>query len=314
MPPPGPRPGNEERERVVNFHALKVYCEVVRLQSFSRGAAACGISQSAASQIVLQLEKELGMRLVDRKVRPPRPTPEGDVYYRGSQDLLYQHRLIVEEMRRLRHRVEGDLRVASIYSVGLHTLTHYTRKFMADNPGTVIHLEYLHPEKVYSAVLEDAADVGVTSYPKPKGGIVVIPWLEEEMWLVCGSEHPLARKKKVRPADLQGQSFVGFVTDLPIRREIDRALKHHGVSVELVGEFDNIETIKQAVQLSTAVTILPRPSVSLEVGRGMLMGVPLESFDLRRPVGIIHKKKKRLTQTAARFIESLLAGPGPDAP
>jgi len=305
---PAPQRGSWREAHIVNLHALKVFCEVVRLQSFSRGAAACGISQSAASQIIRHLERELETRLIDRKVRPPRPTPEGEVYYRGSQELLHRHRLIVEEMLQLREKVAGNLRVASIYSVGLHTLTHYTKRFMASNPGTVIRLEYLHPDKVYAAVLNDEADIGVTSYPKLTRGLVVIPWVEEEMVLVCSPEHRLAKKKRIRPADLEGARLVAFDSGLPIRREIDRALKQQQVTVELVGEFDNIETIKQAVELSDAVSILPRPSILHEIETGTLVGLPIDTLELRRPVGIIRKKRKKLTQTAARFIDSLVAG------
>ena len=292
----------------MNLQALKVFCEVVRLQSFSKGAAACGISQSAASQIIRHLEQELGLKLVERRQRPPTPTPEGEIYYRGSQELLHRHRMLVDEMHRLRQTVGGDFRLASIYSVGLHTLTHLIQRFTAENPGTTIHLEYLHPDKVYTAVLNDSADVGVTSYPRPTRGLVVIPWLEEEMVLVCNFEHHLARKRKVNVADLEGEQFVAFIADLPIRREIDRALKQRQVTVKLAGEFDNIETIKQALEISNSVSILPRPSVEREVQRGTLAAVHFEKLDLRRPVGIIHKKRKKLIPSAAEFIEMLLAG------
>lgn len=291
---------------VVNLQALKVFCEVARFQSFSRGAAACGITQSAASQLIRHLEKELQMKLLDRKQRPLRITPEGEVYYRGCQDLLHMHRVVLEEMRSLGQEARGELRVASIYSVGLHTLTRYIQRFTADNPGTDIRLEYLHPDKVYAAVLNDEADIGVTSYPKPTRGLIVIPWLEEEMVLACRPDHRLARKRKVSPRDLEGEKFVGFVPDLPIRREIDRALKHCQVNVEAGGEFDNIETIKEALEISSSVSILPRASIEREVERGMLAAVPIDTFNLKRPVGIIHKKKKKLSPMAGKFLESLL--------
>lgn len=294
------------RETAVSLQAIQVFCEVVRLQSFSRGAAACGISQSAASQVVRHIEKELELKLLERKVRPPRPTPEGEIYYRGCLEILHRHRLTVEEMRRLRQQVTGDFRVASIYSVGLHTLRPQIMKFMQENPDTRIRLEYLLPDEVYAAVLNDEADLGVTSYPRPEKGLVILPWLEEEMVLVASPEHPLAKKPRIAAADLEGQRFVAFVSSLPIRREVDRALRQKGISVDLVSEFDNIETMKQAVELSASLSLLPRPTVQREVERGTLAARPLD-FDLRRPVGLIHKKRKRLTYTVVRFIEALLA-------
>jgi DNA-binding transcriptional LysR family regulator len=289
----------------VNLQALQVFCEVVRLQSFSRGAAACGISKSAASQLIRHLEDAIEVELIERKERPLRPTREGEIYYRGCQELLHRYRLVLDEVRRVRKEVAGLVRVASIYSVGLHTLNRFIQNFMARNPGTTVRIEYLHPNRVYTAVLNDEADIGVTSYPKASRILAIIPWLEEEMALACHPEHPLARKRRIKPSDLDGQRFVAFDRDLPIRREIDRALKQHGVTVEMASEFDNIETIKQALEISNAVSILPRASIAREVERGTLAQAPIEMLDLRRPVGIIHKKRKKLTPTAALFIESL---------
>ena len=125
--------------------------------------------------------------------------------------------------------------------------------------------------------------------------------------LVCNPEHPLARKATVKPSDLQGRNFVSFVPDLPIRREVDRALRQLQVNVEHVGDFDNIETIKQALELATSVSILPRPCIEGEVARGTLVGLTLENMNLTRPVGILHKKRKKLIYPALRFIETLLS-------
>jgi DNA-binding transcriptional LysR family regulator len=289
----------------MNLQSLQVFCEVVRLQSFSRGAAACGISQSAASQLIRHLEDEIEVDLIERKERPLRPTREGEIYYRGCQELLHRYRLVLDEVRRVRKEVAGLVRVASIYSVGLHTLNRFIQSFMARNPGTTIRIEYLHPNRVYTAVLNDEADIGVTSYPRASRTLAVMPWLEEEMALASNPEHPLARKRRIKPSDLEGQRFVAFDRDLPIRREIDRALKQHGVTVDMASEFDNIETIKQALEISNAVSILPRASIAREVERRTLAQVPIDALDLRRPVGIIHKRRKKLTPTAVLFLESL---------
>src|SRR5688500_6453961 len=109
-------PAESRRDRgklQVRLQALQVFCEVVRLQSFSRGATASGISQSAASQLIRHLEDELRVELIDRKQTPLRPTPEGEIYYRGCQELLHGHRLVVDEMRRVSAEVSGLVRVAS---------------------------------------------------------------------------------------------------------------------------------------------------------------------------------------------------------
>jgi DNA-binding transcriptional LysR family regulator len=109
----------------------------------------------------------------------------------------------------------------------------------------------------------------------------------------------------VEPADLAGEKFVAFDRDLAVRKAIDRALKQHGVKVDVVMEFDNVETIKQAIGIAAGISILPRPTVLKEIGVRTLVGVPLALHGLVRPIGIIHRRGQRPTPAVARFIELL---------
>ena len=299
-----PVDSKKTRASNVNLQALEVFCEVVRRRSFSRGAGAFGLSQSAASQLVAHLEQELGFRLVDRKRRPLEPTPRGQTYYLGCQELLLRHRSLVSQVLREDATV-GTVRVVSIYSVGLHVLSGYIRRFLTRHRGSTVNLEYLHPNKVYSAVLAGEAELGVVSYPRLHRELESRSWLAEEMVLACPPDHRLASVQRVKLEELNGENFVAFDSDLVIRREVDRALEKQHVSVEVSSEFDNIETIKQALEIFDAVSILPRTSIVREVERGTLCEVSLEVADLIRPVGIIRHKKRGLTPTVERFLETL---------
>ncbi|MBN1443467.1 MAG: LysR family transcriptional regulator [Planctomycetes bacterium] len=292
----------------MNLQTLEVFCEVAREESFSRGGAACGITQSAASQLMAHLERKLGFRLIDRKRRPLRLTAEGEVYYRGCQEILRCHRTTLEKVQQGRKDLSGTVRVASIYSTGLHTLTRYREEFLERYPQASVRLEYLHPTKVYDAVLNDEADIGVISYPRPRGDLRVLRWVEEEMVLVSPPSHPLSRRRKIRVRELEGVLFVTFDRDLKIRQEIDRALRKLQVKVQLLSEFDNIETIKGALEISSAVSILPRPSVEREARRGTFFLARFEDLELRRPVGIIHRRRHGFTPTCERFLACLLEG------
>jgi DNA-binding transcriptional LysR family regulator len=127
----------------------------------------------------------------------------------------------------------------------------------------------------------------------------------EPMVLVAHPAHRLARRRTVSPEELQGEKFVAFDRDLAIRKAIDRALRQHGVKVEVVMEFDNVETIKQAIGINAGVSILPRPTVLNESGMRTLVAAPLGLPTLVRPIGIIHRRGRRLTPVVARFIEQL---------
>jgi len=298
----------------VHLETLRLYCDVVRLRSFSRGAAQNFVSQSAASQAVQQLERELGVPLIDRTKRPFVVTPEGQALYDACRELLEGWERTKAEIASVKARVDGLVRVAAIYSVGLHDMSHHLQRFMSLYPDARVQLECLHPHKVVEAVLNDEADVGIMSYPPATRALSVIPLRSEPMALVCHPSHRFARRRVVEPEDLDGEPFVAFDRELTIRRAIDRALRQRGVRLNIVMEFDNIETIKQAIMIAAGVSLLPRHTVEKEAGIHTLSVVPFGMADLVRPVGIIHRRQKALTPAASRFIELLQQAAAGSAP
>ncbi|MEQ8785078.1 MAG: LysR family transcriptional regulator [Pirellulaceae bacterium] len=289
----------------MHVKSLKVFCDVVGRRSFSRAADENGISQSGASQMVHQLEERLGVRLIDRSKRPFVLTPEGEVYYDGCRKLVQRLSALEEEVRTLHQEVAGKVGIASIYSVGLSHLNRYVREFLSQHPKSNVRLEYHHPDQVYELVEHDRVDVGLVSYAKSSRTIKAIPWREEPMLLVCAPAHPLAERGSVMLEELDGLDMVSFDQDLQIRREIDRTLSANDVACKVVMEFDNIETIKRAIEINAGFGLLPAPTVEREVAFGTLVTGNLADVQLVRPLGIIHRRGKELGKSARQFMHLL---------
>ena len=289
----------------MHLETLRLYCDVVRLRSFSKGAEQNFVSQSAASQAVQQLEAQIGAALIDRTKRPFVVTPEGRSLYEASRAMLEAWEKAKSDVAAVKARVDGTVRVAAIYSVGLHDVSRPMQQFSSLYPAARVQLECLHPHKVVEAVMSGEADIGIMSYPPSDRALTVVPLRVEPMAVVCHPNHRFARRRLLMPADLNGVPYVAFDRALPIRKAIDRALRQHGARPNIVMEFDNIETIKQAIIIDAGVSILPRHTVQKEAGVRTLTAVGLGVPDLARPVGIIHRRQKPLTPTASRFIEML---------
>ena len=289
----------------MNVETLRVFCEVARLRSFSRAASELRLTQSAASQAVQSLEKEIGLQLIDRSRRPANLTPPGERFYVSCREILDRLSLAIAEIRELGDEVAGPVHVASIYSVGLYH-TNKIRHFMEAYPKANVRLRYLRPNLVTAAVLQGEANLGLTSYPKETRELAVVAWQEEDMVLVCPADHRLAQASSTRFEDLAGENFVAFDDDLVIRDRVDAALHRHKTEVSVVMEFDNIETMKQAIQVRAGVSILPEATVREEVAAGTLVAVPFESGALHRPIGIIYRKGKPLSLAARKFIDVLV--------
>ena len=292
----------------MQIESLKIFCDVVRLGSFSRGAEANGVLQSAASQAVHHLEKRLGVALIDRSRRPWKLTAEGKLFYDGCREVLARYRDM--EVRVCRRHADADavVRVAAIYSVGLGDMSQYVRRFSESNAHARVQVSYLHPDQVYESVLEEKADLGIVSFPQRQRELTVIPWREEAMVVACPPQHRLAGRKKIALTEIAGEKFVGFDRDLVIRKQVDRFLKQHGVPVEVVVEFDNIEAIKRAVEVASGISILPEPTLNREAKVGTLAAVPFTPGGFTRPLGIIHRRGRKLYPSTRSFIELLQNG------
>ena len=306
----------------MQLESLKIFCDVVRWSSFSRGARENGISQSSASQVVHQLEVRLGVKLIDRSKRPLVPTAHGKAYYEGCKDLLGRYTEVENRVKALEdeRNLAGTVHVASIYSVGLHHMSRYVERFRQAYPEAEVRIDYLHPTRVIEGVIGGDAELGLVSFPRKWPELTVIPWREEEMVLAVHPSHRLASLGEVEAGQLDGEGFVGFEAGLPIRRAVDRYLRKHNTHVRVSAEFDNIETIKRAVEVPSGVAILPAPTVLGEVEAGTLRCVRFKDRRLTRPLAIIHRRSGSLGLAASRFLELLTLAEGgagskpPEAP
>lgn len=289
----------------MNIETLRIFRDVIAHRSFSLGAAANNVSQSAATQSVHRVEKHFDVQLVDRGKRPFVLTPEGEACYEGFREVLELFDAVDGRVRSLRKEITGVVKVAAIYSVGLHDMRQCMQDFMRRYPKANVRLEYLRPNKVYDSVTNSEVDLGIVSYPTASANMSVIPLRSEKMVVVCRPDHALADRKTISAEHLDSHDFVAFERDLLIRKEIDRYLRKRSVSVRVAMEFDNIETIKEAVGVGAGVSILPEPTVRTEAKSGQLTAIPLAFPQLERPIGIIHRQRKVFTPTMVKFVELL---------
>jgi DNA-binding transcriptional LysR family regulator len=199
----------------------------------------------------------------------------------------------------------GEVRVASIYSIGFSHMNRLVDRFHAKYPKAKAQVRYEHPDRVYQLAETDQVDLGLVSCPRSSRTIEAVHWREEPMVVVCAPAHPLSSFESLAFGDLHRMAFVGFDRGLPIRRQVDRFLSERGVDVDYVAEFDNIETIKRAIESGTGFGLLPAPTVDREIQSGALLAVPLAGQTMVRPLGIITRRGRELPKPARRFLELL---------
>lgn len=291
----------------MHIETLKVFCDLVELQSFSLAAERNFITQSAVSQQIKTLEDKFKRRMLER-VRGRREvklTATGEVFYRESKNVLAAYDQLQENLRGVVGKVGGTVKVATVYSVGLHELPMIVGDFMSKFPAARIDLEYSRTTKVVRDVLNGSVELGVIAFPEPRRGLSIVQMPPNKLVLVCPPDHKFAARSKLRTSDLNGQDFVLFERDTPTRKATDKILKTKGVEVKKIAEFDNIETIKRAVEVGFGLAIVPLPAVADEQRTGRLAVVELAEKEWSRPVGVIYRSDRDLSLAAKKFIQLL---------
>src|SRR5260370_18712612 len=121
------------------------------------------------------MEKRLGLELLDRSTRPLALTHAGKLYQEFCRDVTRREEQLMVEIEALKGAVEGTVRVASIYSIGLYEMARLQEEFGRRFPGLELRVDYARPNKIYEALLADQADLGLVSYPEPGKELAVIP-------------------------------------------------------------------------------------------------------------------------------------------
>ncbi|MBA3601504.1 MAG: LysR family transcriptional regulator [Acidobacteria bacterium] len=291
----------------MHIETLKVFCDLVDMQSFSLAAERNFITQSAVSQQIRTLEDKFKRRLLER-VRGRREvklTVAGEVFYRECKNVLASFDVLNESMSGLVGKISGTVKVATVYSVGLHELPPKVREFMSKFPAAKIDLEYSRTTRVVRDVMNGTVELGVVSFPEAKRGLTIVPMASDRLVLICPPGHEFAEREQMKVTELKGQDFVLFERDIPTRKATDKILKSYGVEIRKVAEFDNIETIKRSVEVGFGLAIVPHPSVIDEEKNNQLRVIELAEKDWIRPVGVVYRTDRTLSIAAKKFVQLL---------
>ncbi len=289
----------------MQIESLKVFCDLAETESFTKAAQINQVTQSAVSQQISSLERQFKSLLIERSKKKFRLTREGQVLYEYSKQIIQTYDSLHSKLQEIKDIISGTIRIATIYSVGLHDLPPYIKKFLKSYPTVNVHVEYRRSNQVYEDVLGNVVDMGLVAYPTKDGKLEVVPLRKDKLVMICHPQNALAKSKSIKLGDIAGQKFIGFEPDIPTRKAIDKIFKDHNIAVQNVMEFDNIETVKRAVEIDAGISVVPQGTVVQEVSKQTLTAVGFEDAEFFRPLAAIYKKNKVLSPAMKQFLAIL---------
>jgi DNA-binding transcriptional LysR family regulator len=296
------------RRMYMHIQNFKTFCDLVETKSFSKAARLNEVTQSAVSQQLKAMEAHYDMLIIDRNQKKFRLTPQGTALYSTFKEILDLYEKLNCEIQEMRNIVSGTIQISTVNSIGLHELPPYLKSFIKEFPSVNARVEYRRANLVYDDVLHGNADLGLVAFPPPHKELTIIPFANDELIIAMSPEHHLTKKRSIAMDDLKGIEFIAFERDIPTRKATDEILANAGVEVSVVMEFDNVETVKRAIEINAGVAILPASTVVTESERNQLVIYKLEGGIHNRPLAVIHKKNRILTPALRSFVELMQDG------
>src|SRR6266480_6965180 len=218
----------------MQIESLKVFCDLAESESFTKAALINNVTQSAVSQQISSLERIFKSLLIERSKKRFRLTREGQVLYDYAKQMIGIYDGLHSKLQEIKDIISGTIRIATIYSIGLHDLPPYLKKFLKAYPTVNVHVEYRRANQVYEDVMGNVVDLGLVAYPNRDQKLEIVPLRKEMLVVICHPQHPFSKLKSMKLKEIAGQKFVGFEPDIPTRRAIDKVFKEHAVTVQHV--------------------------------------------------------------------------------
>ncbi|OIO39022.1 MAG: hypothetical protein AUJ71_01640 [Candidatus Omnitrophica bacterium CG1_02_49_16] len=291
---------------MVNLFFLKTFIDAAKTGSVREAALKNYVTQPAVTQQIRILEQKLGIQLFSRQNKKMTLTAAGKIFFKYAENILGQYEEAKMRLSEVNENHVGTIRIATIYSIGLYELQAIIRQYLRKYPKVDIRLEY-HPfDKIYEMVAGHQVDFGFVSFPNERRGVISKVFTKEKLVLAQSRHHRVLSKKKTSIESLNGIRFVAFETQTPSRLAIDGFLNSHSVRPVIVNEYDNVETLKSAVQLGIGCSIVPLITIERELKEGTLETIPMKSLTLKRPLGILCLKKAVDSKSLHEFYEAVL--------
>ena len=286
----------------MDLRQLEIIRAIADTGSFTAAGEKLHVSQSAISRQILLLEEELGEPVFHRIGRRIRITPAGESLLQLSHRVFQDLQETVSTISEKRDSLSGTIRLVGGMTVCLYVFPTLLAEVRRVHPHLDLKVTVGSAERSIAMLRSGAGDLGMITLPVEATDLVSVPVLQEELLLITYPAHPLAKKKSITPADLDGQDFVLFETGSITRRLVEQFFAREGVGAEVIMETENVEIIKAMVRNGLGISIIPAQAAASDVKAGQLFRSRLAGHSLVRQTGWLYPKMSRLPRTVSEVI------------
>jgi len=285
----------------LNLHLLRIFTIVADHGNVSRAAGAAHISQPAVTKAIQELEKQVGVPLLERGARGVRLTEAGAVLQEHARAIFSAEQVAEDELRSLRGLSGGTLRIGASLTIANYYLPPLVADFHAQHPQLELLLSSNNTEMITRLLLDYKLDVALVEGPVQHERIAVRKWRDDELVVVASSDHPLARRKRLRIADLADADWVVREPGSGTREVVEDALRERNIQWRCALEMNSTAAIKQTVASGRVLAFVSLHSAADQIALGKLRVLRLADLVITRPLNYLTLKKRPLSMAARAF-------------
>ena len=281
-----------------SLRQLRIFVTVANARSFSRAGEMIGLSQSAVSHSVKELENQTGVRLLDRTTREVVLTEAGQQLALRLERLLDELNSTLRDVGRLGQQLSGTVRVAASQTISAHLIPQCIAEGNHRYPEIDFVLHDRPQQWVLESIRQGDVDFGIVIDP---GQVECESVLSEPFLLLCRDDDPLAALPDVRWQSLQGAHLVLQDYASGSRPLIDSALMNQGVKAAIVQEIGHPATLFPMVEAGIGISVLP--ALALPLPQGSRLAVKRLTPVVERKLMLVRRKNRSLSGAAQAIWE-----------
>ncbi|MGB7803636.1 LysR family transcriptional regulator [Buttiauxella sp.] len=279
-----------------SLRQLKVFIAVAHAGSFSRAGEQIGLSQSAVSHSVKELESEIGVKLLDRTTREVVLTEAGQQLAARLERLLEELTSTLLDTRSVGHQLSGTVRVAASQTISAHLMPQSIAAAALEYPAIRFVLHDRPQQWVLQSIRQGEVDFGIVIDPTQASDLECEAVLSEPFLLLCRNDHPFAKQAQVSWQALQGANLVLQDYASGSRPLIDDALMRQGIETNIVQQIGHPATLFPMVEAGIGISVLPALALPLPQGSSLAVRPLVPVVD--RQLMLVRRKNRSLSRAA----------------
>ena len=290
----------------MNLDYLVTFQELVKLGSFSDAAKKLSISQPAVSFQIQKLEHDLGVRLINRGQKSVTVTDAGKRLLKFSRKVTDENGRLLNDLGRLKEEVSGELAVAASTIPGEFLLPSTLSSFMSLHPMVKARVEIHDSLAVIASVQDNSYDIGFCgSTPPQSHGLESFVIAGDEIVPIVYPEHPLAQKKRVSFAELEGEPIILRESTSGTQKSLEALLSAAGINMRQLSPrlvLSNTQAVVSAVEAGAGIAFVSNLAIRKSLELGLVKQLKLDNLELKRSFYCIYHKEKLVSRLLEEFV------------